>query len=64
MLKFTDKRGNTIYAYQHPAKLNIAVLEEGNPAIERAVFEHDSSVVLRPCDIECTLKSLKTSFEK
>lgn len=25
MLKFTDKRGNTIYAYQHPARLNIYI---------------------------------------
>ncbi len=41
-----------------------AVLEQDNPVVERGIFKHDSSVVLRPCDIECTLKSIRTSFEK
>ena len=35
-----------------------------DPAIKQGIFEHDSSVVIRPCDIDYTLKSLKSASEK
>ncbi len=41
-----------------------ATLMPDDPAIKQGIFEHDSSVVIRPCDIDYTLKSLKSASEK
>lgn len=63
---------NSIYAGVPAKMLGVGKfwgrVEAGQSATEQeremGIFEYDADVVIRPCDIDCTLKSLATSHEK